>query len=360
MFKASIIISVDNKFPLIHNFFNMLLAYINKEEYEIIVVDDYCSDYRTKEYLKELKEENFIDIYIILEEKQGFGRANNLAVEKSTTDCLIFINTDVIVTDYIIDQLFAIYNSSNYAAIQPLLLYPQSEKIQSAGHIFASYFNRHAFENNNISVLENSQNPIIRQALTLAFCMVDKDAFEKAGKFNNFYYNGYEGIELILKISQTRTCVVIPYIHAYHIRSVAVKSSNLDEEQKIPYFWCHCRQYIHNDFQEFICKQITKSLFDKVYFAIQFTALDLLSEVRNAGIQIKDDILLIQKAGNPIELFSLLPYSYLNTASCLLFLCDNFVQLLNHNSLWIQLRKGKNDLIIDSNGNVIKLQSLKS
>ena len=212
MFKASIVISVDNKFSLINNFFNMLLAHINKKEYEIIVVDDYCSDYQTKKYLKELNERNLIDIYIILEEKHGFGKANNLGVEKSTTDCLIFINTDVIVTDYVIDQLFAIYNSNNYAAIQPLLLYPQSEKIQSAGHIFASYFNRHALENNSILVLENSKNPIIRQALTLAFCMVDKDAFEKAGKFNDFYYNGYEGIELILKISQTRTCVVIPYI----------------------------------------------------------------------------------------------------------------------------------------------------
>ena len=106
MFKASIIISVDNKFPLVHNFFNMLLAHINKKEYEIIVVDDYCSDYQTKKYLKELKEENHIDIYIILEEKQGFGKANNLGVEKSTTGCLIFMNTYIIVTDYIIDRLF--------------------------------------------------------------------------------------------------------------------------------------------------------------------------------------------------------------------------------------------------------------
>ena len=272
---------------------------------------------------------------------------------------MIFINTDVIITDDVIEQLFVIYNSNNYAAIQPLLLYPQSEKIQSAGHIFASYFNRHAFENNNISVFKNSQNPIVRQALTLAFCMVNKNAFEKAGKFNDFYYNGYEGIELILKISQTHTCVVIPYIHAYHIRSVAVKNSNLDEEQKTPYFWCLCQKYLHNDFHKIIRQQISENVSDKVYFAIQFTSLDLLSEVRSAGLQIKDSILLIQKAGKPIELFSLLPYSYLNTASCLLFLCDNFIQL-NHNNLWIQMRKGKNDLIIDSNGNVIKLQNLKS
>ncbi len=359
MFKASIIVSVDNKYSLINNFFNMLLAHINKKEYEIIVVDDCCSDYQTKEYLKELQKEGLIDVYIILDKKYGFGRANNLGVKKSTTDCLIFINTDIIITNDVIDQLFTIYNSNDYAAIQPLLLYPQSGKIQSAGHIFASYFNRHALENNNISVFKNNHNPIARQALTLAFCMVDKNAFEEAGKFNDFYYNGYEGIELILKISQIHTCVVIPYIHAYHIRSVAVKNSNFDEEQKIPYFWCQCQKYIHNDFCTIIHEQIPQNAFDKDYFAIQFTTLDLFSEVQKAGLKIRDDILLIQKVGNSIELFSILPYSYLNTASCLLFLCDNFVQL-NHNNLWIQMRKGKNDLVIDSNGNVIKLQCLKS
>lgn len=357
--KASIIISVDNKFPLISNFFSLLLKNIDKNEYEIIVVDDCCSDYQTKQYLKELQKQKLIDVYEILDRKYGFGKANNFGVEKSTTDCLIFINTDIIINDDIIERLFDVYNSQKYAAIQPLLLYPQSKKIQSAGHIFASYFNRHALENNDISILQNVHTPIIRQALTLAFCVIGKKAFEEAGKFNDFYYNGYEGIELILKISQTHTCVVIPYIHAYHIRSVAVKNSNFDEEQKIPYFWCQCQKYIHNDYHEFIREYIPQKAFDKNYFALQFTTLDLLSEVRKAGIHIRDDVFLIQKAGNPIELFSLLPYSYLNTASSLLFLCDNFTQL-HHNSLWIQMRKGKDDLIIDSNGNVLRLKNLIS
>lgn len=359
MLKASIIISVDNKFPLISNFFNMLFAHICKDIYEIIVVDDCCSDHQTKQYLKELEKEKLIDVYVILDRKYGFGKANNLGVEKSTTNCLIFINTDIIINDDIIDRLLDVYDSKKYAAIQPLLLYPQSKKIQSAGHIFASYFNRHALENNDVSVLKNIQTPIVCQALTLAFCVISKDAFEEAGKFNDFYYNGYEGMELTLKISQVHTCVVIPYLHAYHIRSVAVKNSNFDEEQKIPYFWCQCQKYIHNDYHEFIRKYIPQNAFDIDYFALQFTTLDLLSEVQKAGIHIRDSILLIQKVGGSIELFSLLPYSYLNTASSLLFLCDNFAQL-HHNSLWIQMRKGKNDLIIDSNGNVIKLKFLMS
>lgn len=354
--KATIIISVDNSFSLINNFFHLLLSFINKEDYEIIVVDDYCIDYETKQYLADLTKQNSIDILLTLEKKHGFGKANNLGVEKSTTDCLIFMNTDIIINDHILDQLVEIYYMKKYAAMQPLLLYPQTCQIQSAGHIFASYFNRHALENNDADVLKD-KTPIRRQALTLAFCVIDKNTFIEAGRFHEFYYNGYEGIELVLKISQLHTCVVIPNLKAYHIRSVAVKNTNFDEEQKIPFFWCRCGALIQHDFPEFIHQYIPEHAFQNKYLAIQFTTLDLLSEVKNAGICVRDDILLIQDSNSTIELFSLLPFSYLKTSTTLLFLCDNFKQLKN-NSLWIQLRDNKKDIIIDANGNVKSLHSL--
>ena len=79
------------------------------------------------------------------------------------------------------------------------------------------------------------------------------------------------------------------------------------------------------------------------------TSFDIISEVKNAGLHIAESILMIQQ-GN-IELFSILPFSYLKTPSTLLFLCDNFQQLQN-NILWVKLRFNKKDLIIDANGNV--------
>lgn len=353
MAKASIIISVDNKYSLISNFFQLLLASIIKKDYEIIVVDDCCSDHETKCYLNKLKEQGKIDILLTLNAKLGFGRANNLGVEKSTTDCLIFMNTDIILNDDILDKLVEIYYQNTYAAIQPLLVYPQTQKIQSAGHIFASYFNRHALENNDIELLKNSM-PIKRQALTLAFCVIDKNAFWEAGKFHEFYYNGYEGIELILKISQQHTCVVIPSLIAYHIRSVAVKNTSFNEEQKIPFFWCRCEKLIHNDFTRCIQKYIPDTAYKSSYLGIEFTSLDLVSEVKNAGLHIREEIIMIQDGSKPIELFSLLPFDFLKTPTALLFLCDNFIQLKS-NRLWIHLRNNKNDLVIDSNGNVKKL-----
>lgn len=354
MKKASIIISVDNNFALIDNFFKLLYSCIEKENYEIIVVNDCCVDYKTIQYLTALKKQLLIDTLITLNKKHGFGKANNIGVKKSTTDCLIFINTDIIINSNIIDKLTEIFYEKKYVCFQPLLIYPQTQKIQSAGHIFGTFFNRHALENNTIDVI-NIQNPIKRQALTLAFCVIDKKVFWEAGGFNEYYYNGYEGIETILKINQKHLCFLIPYLQAYHIRSVAVKNTIFDEEQKIPYFWCRCNNIIKNDFALFIQQYIPKICFKKHYLALQMTSFDLITEAKKAGINITDTMLLIQNGS--IELFSILPFSFLSTPTPLLFLCNNFIQLKN-NLLWINLRKGQHDLVIDSNGNVKLLSEI--
>lgn len=354
MKKASIIISVDNSFSIINNFFEMLFSHINRNDFEIIVVNDCCLNIKTISYLQDLAQKKLLDCLVMLDRKHGFGKANNIGVDKSTTDCLIFMNSDIIITDNILEQLVAIYYQKKYIAFQPLLLYPQTKHIQSAGHIFATYFNKHALENNSSEIF-NVQTPINRQSLTLAFCVIDKQAFNNAGGFDEFYYNGYEGLELILKINQLGKCVLIPYLHAYHVRSVAVKNTTFDEEQKIPYFWCKCIDMIQNDFVPFIRQYIPEDAYSKFYMGIQLTTLDLLTEVRNAGLHVEENLLLIQNGS--IELFSILPFTYIKTPTPLLFLCDNFTQLKN-NALWIQLRNNESDLIVDSNGNVKKLKTL--
>lgn len=304
MYKASIIVSIDNSFPIIDNFFSSLFSNISKEDFEIIVINDACSDWNTITYLNKLKAEHSIDIFINLNKKNGFGRANNIGVNNSSTECLIFMNSDIIIIDDILYKLVNIYYQKEFAAIQPLLLYPQTERIQSAGHVFATYFNRHYLENNTIDVISEN-TPIIRQSLTLAFCIIDKQSFIDAGYFNEFYYNGYEGMELILKISQKHHCALIPYLKAYHVRSVAIKESTFDEEQKIPYFWCNCREIIKNDFISSVQAKIPQRLFDNFYISIQLTSLDLFSEVIQCGIHITENILLL-RSGH-IELFSSLP-----------------------------------------------------
>lgn len=251
-----------------------------------------------------------------------------------------------------LDELLQAKNELNCKALQPLLLYPQSGKIQSAGHIFGTFFNRHALENNDVSIL-NGVGAIERSALTIAFCLIEKDTFCHYGGFNEFYYNAYEGLELTARIHNAGLgCKLIPSIKVYHIRKATRKNIYFDEEQQTPYFWSNCFPYIHEDYSDFVSHYLSKKQLANKYVALLFTHLDLIPLLQKAGIQIYDTI-HIQLSGN-IELFNVLPYTLLKSTSNYLFVCENFTQI-TANKLWFQLRNNKNDIVIDSNGNVLCL-----
>lgn len=351
MKKATLIVSIDNDYELASNFFNMLFLIKNISEYEIIVVSDNCENYKTIMLLQEYDRKGQIKL-IELTERHGFGRANNIGVKISTTQNLIFINTDVILVGNELDELLQAKEKFKCKAIQPLLLYPQTGKIQSAGHIFGTLFNRHALENNDPAILDGIE-AVERSALTIAFCLIEKDIFMQYEGFNEFYYNAYEGLELTARIHYAGLgCKLIPSIKAYHIRQATRKNIYLNEEQQTPYFWTNCTLYIKEDYSDFIVQYLSPALFAKNYTAVSFTHLDLIPLLQKAGLHISETI-NIQLSGN-IELFNVLPYTLLKSPSNYLFVCENFTQITS-NKLWFQLRKNRNDIVVDSNGNVISL-----
>lgn len=355
MIKASVIVTVDSEYPLISNFFQLLFQTHDMSKYELIVVDDHCPHYETVEYLQQLAQEKKIDHLITLNDKQGFGRANNAGVAVSTTDYLVLINTDILLRNHDIDRLLERMKELGCQAIQPLLLYPQNGRIQSCGHIFGHLFNRHALEYNSPKRLDG-QRAIERQALTPAFCIIEKKAFTEGGRFDSFYYNSFEGLDLTLSIHlKGGHCMVAPDIQVYHIRMASRNATFFNEEQQNPYFWSRYALSVKDDYINCIASQLSPAQCGKDYFACCFTHLDLRSEVQAAGLRISEAINL-QQAGN-IELFGVLPYSFLHTLYPLLFLCEHMSQLRS-NQFWISLRNRNDDLVIDSAGNVMPLCNL--
>lgn len=352
MCNASIIIPVDNSYALLDNFFNSLFTSIDKSKYEIIVVDDSCEKHSSIEYLEELSSHSMIDKLIHLKEKRGYSHANNVGIEQATSERIILSNSDIILMPSVIDELMYSLNDTRNGAVQPMLLYPQTSRIQSTGHIFGSLFNRHAFAEEKLEYT-NFDKIIHRQALTTALCATTKKILLEAGGFNEHYYNGYEGLELTLKIGQRHRCIVRTDIYAYHIRSVAVASSTFDEEQKIPLFWDRCKSMIYNDYKLVIEEKI-KEFYSKTcsYSVIDFCVLDLYREIQSLPLQISSYVRHMYLPNVNIELFSALPFAYTKTATPLIFLCDNYKQLEN-NHLWFCTRNCTRDIIIDSNGNVI-------
>lgn len=355
MKEASIIISVDSEYSLINNFFTSLFTSHDCKKYETIVVNDNCTDINTIEYLRRLEREKKIDILITLTDKEGFGRANNAGIVKSTTNYLVLLNTDIILLDKEIDKLLDRMKQLHCQAIQPVLLYPQSGKIQSCGHIFGHLFNRHAYENNNPNILQDLK-PLERQALTPAFCIIDRQAFWGAGGFDSFYYNSYEALDLTFKIHLNGgRCYVAPDIFAYHIRMASRAAIPFDEEQQNPYFWTKYATLIKNDYETCISEQLNIDLLSRKYFACIFTHLDLIESIKNVGLTIIESVNM--QRPKKIELFGTLPTSFLQSIYPLLFICTNISQLYG-NKLWINMRNRKDDLIIDASGNVALFQNL--
>lgn len=353
MKKASLIIAIDNDYELTSNFFNMLFRANNIGAYEIIVVADGCENIKTISLLREYYKNDQIKL-IELTNKHGFGKANNIGVRQSTTSNLIFMNTDIILIGNELDELLQAKEDLNCKAVQPLLLYPQSGKIQSAGHIFGPFFNRHALENNDASIY-NGADALERSALTIAFCLIDKDTFWHYGGFNEFYYNAYEGLELTARIHNDGLgCKLIPSVKAYHIRKATRKNMYFNEEQQTPYFWSNC-PFIQEDYSSFVSSYLSVQQLNNKYIAISFTHLDLIPLLKKIGMSISESI-YIQLSGN-IELFNVLPYEILKSISSYLFICENFTQITS-NKLWFQLRNSKKDIVIDCNGNVKNVTDL--
>lgn len=354
MKKASLIISIDNDYELTSNFFNMLFLRKNICDYEIIVVSDNCENIKTIMLLREYNKRGQIQL-IELTERHGFGRANNIGVKYSTTLNLIFINTDIILIGNELDELLQAKEYLNCKAIQPLLLYPQTGKIQSAGHLFGPFFNRHALENNDVSIFDGV-GAVERSALTIAFCLIEKNTFWKYGGFNEFYYNAYEGLELTARIHNAGLgCKLIPSVRAYHIRKATRKNIYFNEEQQTPYFWCNCNSFINEDYSNFVAHYLNKKQLIENYIAISFTHLDIIPLLQKIGLHVSETI-HIQLSGN-IEFFNVLPYTLLKSTSNYLFVCENFTQI-SSNKLWFQLRNNKNDIVIDCSGNVMNCTQL--
>lgn len=357
--KYSIIVALDNKFALVNNFVENLLNTTDIEhEGEVVIVLDGCSDINSINYLKTLeKDKTFIKI-IENSNRKGYGIANNIAVDNSSGDNLVFLNSDVFPTRGSVLKLvnYLVQNRESVGAVQGLLIYPQNNKVQSTGHLFIDLQNTHVYQGKSIDDIIISKEDV-RQALTTAFCAIPRDLFYKNGRFNEYYYNAYEGFELTLKISLTGLqCMYYPQAVAYHISGGSRSKMNISESQQSKYFIHNWGKYIVNDIARYISPQISHNFLDKIYTIINLSqlkgwneTLDLLGFNTNGVIE--------SPCTGEINLYETFPYSFLNYNGNYLFIIDS-MNNLSRNYNWIKNRLNSEDIIIDSHGNFILMKDL--
>jgi len=163
--------------------------------YEIIVVDD-CSTDGAREMLEKQK-----DIHLVLNKNnQGFAKNNNQAAKIAKGEYLIFLNNDTEVQKCWLEAIEDVFKSEkNVGAVGVKLTYPNN-KVQHAGvMIQVDHTPKHIYQHKPSDYRPaNHQRDF--KILTAACLVIPKKIFEKFGGFDEEFRNGFEDVDLCLKI----------------------------------------------------------------------------------------------------------------------------------------------------------------
>lgn len=353
MKDVSFIISIDNSFVLVNNFFEELLCCNFVKESEVIVVLDSVYNIEILNYLNELKEQYYNIKVFQLETKVGYGVANNIGVDKSKGDYIFFINTDIFSNDDCFEKMYSALSSGNADCVQPLLLFPQNNRIQCAGTIFGPYYKNHLFTGRKLESVDLSVIPSERQALTSALYAIKRETFYAYGKFDEFYFNKIESMELSLKLSlDNKKCKCITNAIAYHAQGTSRNNYYFDFNQQEAHFWSNVGRNADVDICNYYRLQLDSEMKSTTYYVIAITQVrDVISIIENIPIQYCGYKEINGINPSRVNLYDLLPYSIKKMQVPILFYMDSITSL-STNQKWFGDRQQK-DLILDTFGNLV-------
>lgn len=353
MNNVSFIIAIDSSYEMTTNFFETFINNSFVKSSEIIIVNDCINNIKTLNYLNQIKCANNNIKLIDLDIKVGYGRANNIGVEKSTKDYLFFINTDVFVEKNCFELMYEYLEQNTADCVQPLLLWPQNNRIQCAGSFFGPYFKNHLFAGRRIESIDLAKIPKSRQALTSALYAMKKDTFVKHGGFDEFYYNKLESFELSFKLSLAgKKCICATEALAYHSQGAGRNQYYFDFRQQEVYFWTHMGNKIIPDICKYYELQISEKMRQSSYTLIAIAQTrEVKKIVDSLGITICAYIEINGIDPRRINLYDLLPYSVHNSISPIIFFVENITNL-SGNLNWFEQRK-QEDVVMDTYGNLL-------
>ena len=202
---VSIIVPLFNKVEFTQKCLRALFRNTPDSLYELIIIDNASTD-GTKKFLKTVEKSN---VKVIANEKNlGFGKACNQGAQAASTEYLLFLNNDTEPLNAWLEPLLDIVeNDSSVVAVGSKLLYPDMT-IQHAGIIIVNdevHNDALQARNNHVNkpaTMPEANEATLYQALTAACLLIRMDAFQRAGGFDEKYWNGYEDVDLCFKLQE--------------------------------------------------------------------------------------------------------------------------------------------------------------
>ena len=216
-FDCSVIIPVWNRCELTQDCITALAKTTEGLSWELIVVDNHSTD-RTPEFLSSLGG----DVQIIRnQDNLGFAKACNQGARAAKGKYLVFLNNATIPLDNWLRELAReVEEHPEVGVVGSKLLY-MNGTVQHAGVVFS----KSPLSPYHIHRLASADLPAVNQrrefqAVTAACMLVRKTLFDEIGGFDEGFCNGFEDVDLCLKVRERGARIVYqPRSVLYHLES---------------------------------------------------------------------------------------------------------------------------------------------
>jgi len=209
--RYSFITSVYNKLDFTREFWASLQKNALVESWEMIWIDDGSAD-GTREWLATLPEDQ---CRVLLNASNvGFATSNNAGARMANGNVLCFLNNDLVLTENWFKPLEqSLLCNDKIGMVGNIQLRPSTGLIDHAGIIFDIVGRPdHHLKGRALSAARGEGR--FAEAVTAACCMIRRDLFLSAGGFDERFRNGYEDVDLCLRLGQ------MGYKHWVDYRSV--------------------------------------------------------------------------------------------------------------------------------------------
>ena len=357
MVDISIIVAFDNNAPLMCNYIEEVLPFIEgREDRELVLAADRCLDIETLEFARKC-DDRWDNVHLYeLGDKVGYSRANNYAVEHSNGRYLLFMNTDIFAEPGSIEALRTEFDADpKLGAAQGRLLYPQSGKVMSTGHCFGDYMNHHLYQGrdgDDAIVMRRAY----RQALNSAFLMMPAEVYAEFGGMDEFFYNAYDGMDLTLRVGMGGyRLLYVPEALAWHSTGGSRDYIKHNNEYQSKYFYCGTGAKIENDLKDYLAEQIDTDMVARDYLVVDCTFNKTWNKMlSDLGFNITDVVDIREKDSSRVDLYRNLPPEVHFDERPLLFVVNHFGDV-SANKRWFEKRGNFHDVIIDFFGNVMRV-----
>jgi len=197
--EISIITALHNCADLTRAYVDSLFAHPPNIDWELILIDDASSD-STHELLKSLQSHPRIRI-LCNEQNLGFAASNNRGAAAATSPILAFLNNDLLLTkDWLAPMLQALEHCDSAGIVGNVQINPRTGLIDHAGVFFG-------LDGMPRQARKNRKSPPKTEvsewfAVTAACMLIRAEIYQKVGGFDEVYRNGFEDIDLCVKLRQ--------------------------------------------------------------------------------------------------------------------------------------------------------------